>query len=228
MKQGKRLQNAYKSVDTAKLYDLDEAVKIVKENAKAKFDETIDIAVQLGVDPRQADQMIRGAVSLPAGTGKTLRVAVFAKGPKAEEAKKAGADIVGDEDLMNEILGGKIDFQRLIATPDMMGVVGRLGKVLGPKGLMPNPKLGTVTADVANAVKNAKAGEVQFRVEKNGIVHAGIGKASFSEEQIYENAKAFIEAIQKAKPQGAKGTYMKKISLSSTMGVGIKVDISNL
>jgi large subunit ribosomal protein L1 len=178
---------------------LAEAVKTVKDNAKAKFDETIDIAVQLGVDPRQSDQMIRGAVSLPNGTGKTLKVAVFAKGPKAEDAKKAGADIVGDEDLMNDILGGKIEFQRLIATPDMMGVVGRLGKILGPKGLMPNPKLGTVTMDVTEAVKAAKAGQVQFRVDSAGIVHAGIGKASFTEEQLAENAKAFIETIIKAK-----------------------------
>lgn len=228
MKQGKRLQNAYKSVDTAKLYDLDEAVKIVKENAKAKFDETIDIAVQLGVDPRQADQMIRGAVSLPAGTGKTLRVAVFAKGPKAEEAKKAGADIVGDEDLMNEILGGKIDFQRLIATPDMMGVVGRLGKVLGPKGLMPNPKLGTVTMDVAGAVTAAKAGQVQFRVDAKGIVHAGIGKASFDAEKIKENAAAFVKALNALKPASSKGVYLKQVALSSTQGVGVKVALSSV
>lgn len=228
MKQGKRLQNAYKSVDTAKLYDLDEAVKIVKENAKAKFDETIDIAVQLGVDPRQADQMIRGAVSLPAGTGKTLRVAVFAKGPKAEEAQKAGADIVGDEDLMNEILGGKIDFQRLIATPDMMGVVGRLGKVLGPKGLMPNPKLGTVTMDVAGAVAAAKAGQVQFRVDAKGIVHAGIGKASFDAEKIKENATAFVKALNALKPASSKGVYLKQVALSSTQGVGVKVALSTV
>lgn len=228
MKQGKRLQNAYKSVDTAKLYDLDEAVKIVKDNAKAKFDETIDIAVQLGVDPRQADQMIRGAVSLPAGTGKTLKVAVFAKGPKAEEAKKAGADIVGDEDLMNEILGGKIDFQRLIATPDMMGVVGRLGKVLGPKGLMPNPKLGTVTMDVAGAVAAAKAGQVQFRVDAKGIVHAGIGKASFDADKIQENAKAFVKALIALKPASSKGVYLKQVALSSTQGVGVKVTLSSV
>lgn len=228
MKQGKRLQNAYKSVDTAKLYDLDEAVKIVKDNAKAKFDETIDIAVQLGVDPRQADQMIRGAVSLPAGTGKTLKVAVFAKGPKAEEAKKAGADIVGDEDLMNEILGGKIDFQRLIATPDMMGIVGRLGKVLGPKGLMPNPKLGTVTMDVAGAVAAAKAGQVQFRVDAKGIVHAGIGKASFDADKIKENAKAFVKALIALKPASSKGVYLKQVALSSTQGVGVKVALSSV
>lgn len=228
MKQGKRLQNAYKSVDTTKMYDLDEAVKIVKDNAKAKFDETIDIAVQLGVDPRQADQMIRGAVSLPAGTGKTLKVAVFAKGPKAEEAKKAGADIVGEEDLMNEILGGKIDFQRLIATPDMMGVVGRLGKVLGPKGLMPNPKLGTVTMDVASAVAAAKAGQVQFRVDAKGIVHAGIGKASFDAEKIKENAAAFVKALIALKPASSKGVYLKQVALSSTQGVGVKVTLSSV
>lgn len=228
MKQGKRLQNAYKSVDTTKVYDLDEAVKIVKDNAKAKFDETIDIAVQLGVDPRQADQMIRGAISLPAGTGKTLKVAVFAKGPKAEEAKKAGADIVGDEDLMNEILGGKIDFQRLIATPDMMGIVGRLGKVLGPKGLMPNPKLGTVTMDVAGAVAAAKAGQVQFRVDAKGIVHAGIGKASFDAEKIKENAAAFVKALIALKPASSKGVYLKQVALSSTQGVGVKVALSTI
>ena len=225
---GKRIVNAYKTIDKTQAYALKEAVKIVKSNATAKFDETIDVAINLGVDPKHADQMIRGVCALPHGTGKTVRVAVLAQGEKADEAKAAGADIVGAENLVDSILSGKIDFDRCIATPDMMGLAGRVARVLGPKGLMPNPKLGTVTADVANAVKNAKAGEVQFRVEKNGIVHAGIGKASFSEEQIYENAKAFIEAIQKAKPQGAKGTYMKKISLSSTMGVGIKVDISNL
>lgn len=228
MKQGKRLQNAYQNVDTTKLYDLDEAVKVVKENAKAKFDETIDIAVQLGVDPRQADQMIRGAISLPAGTGKTLKVAVFAKGPKAEEAKKAGADIVGEEDLMNEILGGKIDFQRLIATPDMMGVVGRLGKVLGPKGLMPNPKLGTVTMDVAGAVAAAKAGQVQFRVDAKGIVHAGIGKASFDADKIKENATAFVKALVALKPATSKGVYLKQVALSSTQGVGVKVTLSSV
>ena len=228
MKQGKRLQNAYKSVDTAKVYDLDEAVKTVKANATAKFDETIDVAVQLGVDPRQADQMIRGAVSLPAGTGKTLKVAVFAKGPKAEEAKKAGADIVGDEDLMNEIMGGKIDFQRLIATPDMMGVVGRLGKILGPKGLMPNPKLGTVTMEVGEAVKAAKAGQVQFRVDAKGIVHAGIGKASFAEDKLAENVKAFVKALVALKPASSKGVYLKQVALSSTQGVGVKVSLSSV
>ena len=226
MKQGKRLQNAYKTVDTSKLYELAEAVQTVKENAKAKFDETIDIAVQLGVDPRQSDQMIRGAVSLPNGTGKTLKVAVFAQGPKAEEAKKAGADIVGDEDLMNDIMGGKIEFQRLIATPDMMGVVGRLGKILGPKGLMPNPKLGTVTMDVTEAVKAAKAGQVQFRVDSAGIVHAGIGKASFEGAKLEQNAVAFVKALIALKPATSKGVYLKQVALSSTQGVGVKVVLS--
>ena len=225
---GKRIVNAYKTVNKEQVYALNEAVKIVKANATAKFDETIDIAVNLGVDPKYADQMVRGVCSLPHGTGKTVRVAVFAQGEKADEAKAAGADIVGAENLVDSILSGKVDFDRCIATPDMMGMAGRVARVLGPKGLMPNPKLGTVTADVANAVKKAKAGEVQYRVEKNGIVHAGIGKASFSEEQIAENAKAFIDAIIKAKPTGAKGTYMKKVSLSSTMGVGVKVDTASL
>lgn len=225
---GKRIVNAYKTVNKDTLYSLKDAVKTVKENATAKFDETIDIALNLGVDPKHADQMVRGVCALPNGTGKTLRVAVLAQGEKADEAKAAGADIVGAENLVDSILSGKIDFDRMIATPDMMGIAGKVARVLGPKGLMPNPKLGTVTADVANAVKKAKAGEVQYRVEKNGIVHAGVGKASFSEEQIYENAKAFIEAINKAKPQGLKGTYLKKISLSSTMGVGVKVDSANL
>ncbi len=225
---GKRIVNAYKSVDKNQAYALNEAVKIVKANATAKFDETIDIAVNLGVDPKYADQMVRGVCSLPHGTGKTVRVAVFAQGEKADEAKAAGADVVGAENLVDSILSGKVDFDRCIATPDMMGMAGRVARVLGPKGLMPNPKLGTVTADVAGAVKKAKAGEVQYRVEKNGIVHAGIGKASFSEDQLYENAKAFIDAIIKAKPSGAKGTYMKKVSLSSTMGVGIRVDSANL
>ena len=228
MAYGKRLKKAYESVDTNKVYSLDEAVAVVKAGATAKFDETIDIAVRLGVDPRQSDQMVRGAVSLPAGTGKTLRVAVFAKGPKAEEARKAGADIVGDEDLMNTILGGKIDFERLIATPDMMGVVGRLGKVLGPKGLMPNPKLGTVTMDVANAVKAAKAGQVQFRVDAVGVVHAGIGKASFSAENIAENVKAFVKNLAAIKPASASGVYLQQVALSSTQGVGVKVSIPTI
>lgn len=225
---GKRLVNAYKTVDKTQAYALKEAVKIVKSNATAKFDETIDVAINLGVDPKHADQMIRGVCALPHGTGKTIRVAVLAQGEKADEAKAAGADIVGAENLVDSILSGKIDFDRCIATPDMMGLAGRVARVLGPKGLMPNPKLGTVTTDVAGAVKKAKAGEVQYRVEKNGIVHAGIGKASFSEEQIYENAKTFIDAILKAKPQSLKGNYLKKISLSSTMGVGVKVDSSAL
>ena len=228
MKYGKRLKKAYESIDTNKVYSLEEAVAAVKAGATAKFDETIDIAVRLGVDPRQSDQMVRGAVSLPAGTGKTLRVAVFAKGPKAEEARKAGADIVGDEDLMNTIMAGKIDFQRLIATPDMMGVVGRLGKVLGPKGLMPNPKLGTVTMDVANAVKAAKAGQVQFRVDAVGVVHAGIGKASFSAENIAENVKAFVKNLAALKPASSSGVYLRQVSLSSTQGVGVKVSIPTI
>lgn len=228
MKYGKRLKQAYETVDKSKVYDIDEAVKLIKENAKAKFDETVDIAVSLGVDPRQSDQMVRGAVSLPAGTGKTLTVAVFAKGPKAEEAKKAGADIVGDEDLMNDILGGKINFQRLIATPDMMGVVGRLGKILGPKGLMPNPKLGTVTMEVATAVQASKAGQVQFRVDAAGIVHAGIGKASFEAEKIKENAIAFVKALTALKPASSKGVYLKQVALSTTQGVGVKVNISSM
>ena len=225
---GKRIVNAYKNLDKDQAYSLKDAVKIVKENATAKFDETIDVAINLGVDPKHADQMVRGVCSLPHGNGKTVRVAVLAQGEKADEAKAAGADVVGAENLIDSILSGKVDFDRCIATPDMMGLAGKVARVLGPKGLMPNPKLGTVTMDVANAVKKAKAGEVQYRVEKNGIVHAGVAKASFSEEQIYDNAKTFIDAIVKAKPAGAKGTYMKKISLSSTMGVGIKVDVAAL
>lgn len=225
---GKRLVNAYKTLDKNQEYSLKEAVKIVKENAKAKFDETIDLAINLGVDPKHADQMIRGVCQLPHGNGKAVRVAVFAQGEKADEAKAAGADIIGAENLVDSILAGKIDFDRCIATPDMMGMAGRVARVLGPKGLMPNPKLGTVTADVATAVKNAKAGEVQYRVEKNGIVHAGVAKASFSEDKIYDNAKLFIETIIKAKPATLKGTYLKKISISSTMGVGVKVNASEL
>ena len=225
---GKRIVNAYKTVDREKAYSLREAVKLVKENATAKFDETIDIAVNLGVDPKYADQMVRGVCSLPNGNGKTVRVAVLAQGEKADQAKAAGADIVGAENLIDSILNGKVDFDRCIATPDMMGMAGKVARILGPKGLMPNPKLGTVTTDVETAVKKAKAGEVQYRVEKNGIVHAGLGKASFSEDALYENAKTFIDAIIKAKPAGAKGTYVKKISLSSTMGVGVKVDMNNL
>ena len=225
---GKRIVNAYKTVDKNQAYALKEAVKIVKENATAKFDETIDIAVNLGVDPKYADQMVRGVCSLPHGTGKTVRVAVLAQGEKADQAKAAGADIVGAESLIDSILSGKVDFDRCIATPDMMGMAGKVARILGPKGLMPNPKLGTVTTDVENAVKKAKAGEVQYRAEKTGIVHAGVGKVSFSEEAIYENAKALIDAVIKAKPSGAKGTYLKKISISSTMGAGVHVDLANL
>lgn len=225
---GKRLVNAYKNLDKNQAYSLKDAIKIVKENATAKFDETIDLAINLGVDPKHADQMIRGVCQLPHGNGKTVRVAVFAQGEKADEAKAAGADIVGAENLVDSIMSGKIEFDRCIATPDMMGMAGRVARVLGPKGLMPNPKLGTVTADVTTAVKNAKAGEVQYRVEKNGIVHAGVAKVSFSEDQIYDNAKLFIDTILKAKPSTLKGTYLKKISMSSTMGVGVKVDASNL
>ena len=206
---------------------VEEAVALVKSNAKAKFDETVEIAVNLGVDPRHADQMVRGVVGLPNGTGKTVRVAVFARGPKAEEAQAAGADIVGAEDLMESIQGGKIDFDRCIATPDMMPVVGRLGKILGPRNLMPNPRVGTVTMDVADAVKNAKGGEVQFKVEKAGVVHAGIGKASFDEGKLAENLRAFIAALAKARPAGAKGAYMKKIALSSTMGPGVTVNVDS-
>ena len=225
---GKRIENAYKTIEKAKLYSLKEAVKLVKENANAKFDETVDLAINLGIDPKYADQMVRGVCSLPNGTGKTIRVAVLAQGEKADEAKTAGADIVGAENLIDSILAGKIDFDRCIATPDMMGLAGRVARVLGPKGLMPNPKLGTVTMDVAGAVKKAKAGEVQYRAEKSGIVHAGVAKVSFSEEAIYENAKTLIDAIIKAKPSGAKGTYLKKISISSTMGAGVHVDLTNL
>ncbi|HEU5482592.1 MAG TPA: 50S ribosomal protein L1 [Sphingomicrobium sp.] len=215
-------------IDRERFYGVDEAIAIVKQNATAKFDETVELALNLGVDPRHADQMVRGVVSLPKGTGKTVRVAVFAKGDKADEAKNAGADIVGADDLMNDIQGGKMDFDRVIATPDMMGVVGRLGKVLGPKGLMPNPKLGTVTMDVAKAVTDAKGGQVEFRVEKAGIVHAGIGKASFSEADLKENFTAFMDAIVKNKPSGAKGKFVKKVAITSTMGPGVKVDLAEI
>jgi len=227
-KRGKRLAAVYDGFDPARAYPLAEAVRLAKAGARAKFDETIEISMNLGIDPRHADQTVRGMLSLPNGTGKTLRVAVFAKGAKAEEAKAAGADIVGAEDLAEIVQGGRMDFDRCIATPDMMALVGRLGKVLGPRGLMPNPKLGTVTMDVKGAVSAAKAGQVEFRAEKAGIIHAGIGKASFPEEKILENARAFIEAIQRAKPTGAKGTYVKKVSLSSTMGPGVKVDVASL
>ena len=216
------------TVDREKLYGVDEALKLVKTNATAKFDETIEVALNLGVDPRHADQMVRGVVTLPAGTGKDVRVAVFAKGNKAEEATAAGADIVGAEDLMETSQGGTIDFDRVIATPDMMGIVGRLGKVLGPKGLMPNPKLGTVTPNVAEAVKAAKGGQVEFRVEKAGIIHSGIGKASFSNEDLRKNFDAFVDAIVRAKPTGAKGKDVKKVALSSTMGPGVKIDAAEV
>lgn len=216
------------SVDREKFYAVDEALALVKQNATSKFDETVEVALNLGVDPRHADQMVRGVVNLPKGTGKTVRVAVFAKGGKADEATAAGADKVGAEDLMEEMQGGKIDYDRVIATPDMMGVVGRLGKVLGPKGLMPNPKLGTVTMDVTKAVTDAKSGQVEFRVEKAGIIHAGIGKASFSEGDLKENFTAFMDAIVKAKPSGAKGKYVKKIAVSSTMGPGVKIDSTEI
>jgi large subunit ribosomal protein L1 len=220
----KRMKAAVAGLDREQTYSVVDAVKFVKNGAKAKFNETIEIAMNLGVDPKHADQMVRGVVALPHGSGKTMRVAVFAKGDKAKEAQDAGADLVGAEDLADKITAGEMGFDRVIATPDMMGVVGKLGKVLGPRGLMPNPKLGTVTADVKTAIKNAKAGEVQFRVEKAGIVHAGIGKASFTEAQIADNVKAFVDAILKAKPAGAKGNYLKRISLSSTMGPGVKIN----
>ena len=221
-------QKALSAVDRDRFYGVDEALKLVKSNATAKFDETVEVALNLGVDPRHADQMVRGVVSLPKGTGKDVRVAVFAKGDKADEAKAAGADVVGAEDLMESVQGGQIDFDRVIATPDMMGVVGRLGKVLGPKGLMPNPKLGTVTMDVAKAVTDAKSGQVEFRVEKAGIVHAGIGKASFPEGDLKENFDAFMDAIVRNKPSGAKGKFVKKLSVSSTMGPGVKIDLEGI
>ncbi len=227
-KKGKRLRAALGLIDRSRAYPVDEAMELVKKVATAKFDETVEMAVNLGVDPRHADQMVRGVVSLPHGTGKTVRIAVFARGEKAREAKAAGADIVGAEDLAERIQQGEIDFDRCIATPDMMPVVGRLGRILGPRGLMPNPKLGTVTPNVAEAVAAAKAGQVQFRVEKAGIVHAGIGKASFPKEALVENAKAFVDALNKAKPSGAKGTYLKRAHVAPTMGPGIEVQISSL
>ncbi|MBU6320320.1 MAG: 50S ribosomal protein L1 [Alphaproteobacteria bacterium] len=223
-KLGKRTTAARAKVDPEKLYPVAQAIQIVKGNAKAKFDETIEIAVNLGVDPKHADQMVRGVCLLPNGTGRTVRVAVFARDKKAEEARAAGADVVGAEDLFETVNGGKIDFDRVIATPDMMGLVGRLGKVLGPKGLMPNPKVGSVTMNVAQAVKEAKGGSVEFRVEKAGIIHAGVGKASFSEAALEQNVRAFVTALIKAKPSGAKGTYVRKVALSSTMGPGVGVD----
>src|SRR5215469_3270587 len=228
MAKDKRLEKAYGEVDRSKSYALSEAIKLVKQTATAKFDETVEMSMNLGIDPRHADQMVRGLTSLPNGTGKTVRVGVFARGPKADEAQAAGADVVGAEDLAEKVQAGDIAFDRCIATPDMMGVEGRLGKILGPRGLMPNPRLGTVTMDVKGAVGAAKGGQVEFRAEKAGIIHAGIGKASFDEEKLLENARALADAIQKAKPAGAKGTYVKTVSLSSSMGPGVRVDVSTL
>ena len=225
---GKRLKAAYENFDKLTEHEVREAIRLILGNKKTKFDETIEICMNLGVDPRHADQMVRGVVSLPNGTGKAVRVAVFAKENKVDEAKAAGADLVGAEDLAKRIEGGEIEFDRCIATPDMMAVVGKLGKVLGPKGLMPNPKLGTVTLNVAEAVKAAKGGEIEFRVEKEGIVHAGVGKSSFSQEALVENVKAFVDAIMKAKPSGAKGTYVQRATLSSTMGPGVRLDVASL
>jgi len=225
---GKRIKKAREGIDRDKFYPLEEAVKLVKERAKAKFDETIEIAMNLGVDPRHADQMVRGVVNLPNGSGRTMRVGVFARGAKAEEAKAAGADVVGAEDLVEKVNSGNIDFDRCIATPDMMPLVGRLGKVLGPRGMMPNPKVGTVTMDITNAVKGAKGGSVEFRVEKAGIVQAGVGKASFTEQALVQNIKAFADAVNKSKPAGAKGHYVEKVSVSSTMGPGLKIEPSSL
>ena len=227
-KHGKRVRAIHDAVKGKSMLPLADAVALVKANATAKFDETIEMALNLGVDPRHADQLVRGSVNLPNGTGRTLRVAVFAKGVKADEATKAGADIVGAEDLMEIIQGGKMDFDRCIATPDMMPIVGRLGKILGPRGLMPNPKIGTVTMDVAQAVRDAKGGQVQFRVEKAGIVHAGIGKASFEDGKLVENVRALIDAVNRARPSGVKGTYLKKVSISSTMGAGVSVALDSL
>ncbi len=226
-KRGKKWVQAAANIDSTALYSVDEAIKLVKANAKAKFDETVDMAVNLGVEPKYADQMVRGVVNLPNGTGRDVRVAVFARGPKADEAKAAGADIVGAEDLLEEMTAGRSDFDRVIATPDMMALVGRLGKVLGPRGLMPNPKVGTVTMDVATAVKDSKGGAVEFRVEKAGIIHVGIGKVSFTEQALVENAKALVDALVKARPTGAKGTYVRNIAVSSTMGPGVKVDTAS-
>ena len=227
-KPGKRFRNALSTIDREKLYPLEEAVKLVKDAAKAKFDETIEVAMNLGVDPRHADQMVRGVVNLPNGSGRSVRVGVFARGAKAEEAKAAGADVVGAEDLVEKVQGGQIDFDRCIATPDMMPLVGRLGKVLGPRGMMPNPKIGTVTMDVVSAVKGAKGGSVEFRVEKAGIVHAGVGKASFTDDALVDNVRAFVGAITRNKPSGVKGTYIKRVSLSSTMGPAVKVELAGL
>lgn len=226
MKKGKRINSALESVDRLKSYQLGEAIKLIKDNAKAKFDETIELSMNLGVDPRHADQMVRGVVNLPHGTGKSIRVGVFAKGDKADEASAAGADVVGADDLAEKIQKGEIDFDRCIATPDMMPVVGKLGKVLGPRGLMPNPKLGTVTQDVATAVKSAKGGQVEYRAEKAGLIHAGVGKASFDENALAENIRTLVDAVNKAKPSGVKGTYIKRITVSSTMGPGVKLDVA--
>ena len=224
----KRMKAVREGVGAEQQFTIPEAVKLLKERSSVKFDETIEVSMNLGVDPRHADQMVRGVVSLPHGTGKTVRVAVFAKGPKAEEAEKAGADLVGAEDLAEKVQKGEIDFDRCVATPDLMAIVGRLGKILGPKGLMPNPKLGTVTMDVAKAVADAKSGQVEFRVEKSGIIHGGVGKASFDDDKLTENVNAFVNAILKAKPSGAKGTYVKKVALSSTMGPGLKIEVQSL
>ena len=228
VKEGKRVRAAREGIEVTKLYPIQDAVKLIKERAKAKFDETIEVSMNLGVDPRHADQMVRGVCNLPNGSGRTVRVAVFARGAKADEAKAAGADIVGAEELFEAVNGGTIDFDRCIATPDLMPLVGRLGKVLGPRGLMPNPKVGTVTMDVKGAVEAAKGGAVEFRVEKAGIVHAGIGKASFDEGKLVENIKAFADAVAKAKPSGAQGTYIQRVAVSSTMGPGVKVDPSSV
>lgn len=226
MAKGKRIRAAHESVDELMHYPLDEAVKLVKQNATAKFDETVELSMNLGVDPRHADQMVRGVVNLPHGTGKTVRVAVFAKGEKAAEAEAAGADVVGDDDLAQKVQSGEIDFDRVIATPDMMPLVGRLGKILGPRGMMPNPKLGSVTQDVAEAVKSAKGGQVEYRVEKAGIIHAGVGKASFSEVELAANIQTLITAVSRAKPNGSKGTYVQRIALSSTMGPSVRLDVA--
>ena len=225
---GKRIKTAREGIDTAKLYAIDEAVKLIKSRAKAKFDETIEIAMNLAVDPKHADQMVRGVCNLPNGSGRTLRVAVFARADKAEEARKAGADVVGAEDLVEQVQKGTINFDRCIATPDMMGLVGRLGKILGPRNLMPNPRVGTVTTNVAEAVRGAKGGSVEFKVEKAGIVHAGVGKVSFTEGALVENVKAFVEAVTRAKPAGAKGSYIKRIAISSSQGPGVKLDLQGL
>lgn len=227
-KTGKRIRNLREKIDTNIVYSLSEAISIIKSNPGVKFDETIDIAMNLGVDPRHADQMVRGVANLPNGTGKTVRVAVFARDAKADEAREAGADIVGAEDLVEQIQGGKIDFDRAIATPDMMPLVGRLARVLGPRGLMPNPKVGTVTANITEGVQNAKGGAVEYRVEKAGILHAGVGKVSFDQDKIEENIKAFVDAVNKSRPTGAKGTFIRRVSLSSTMGPGLKIDVLSL